>query len=69
MPYTYIERAYGTKFEAGMDVLFTEYGDKPGTVKGVRNDPQYVRVKFDDGTEGDCHPDSLKIIIPETESE
>ena len=66
MAYKYIERAYGIAFKAGMDVLFTEYGDKQGTVKAVRGDPQYVKVKFDDGTEGNCHPKSLKIIIDET---
>ena len=61
MPYHYIERAYGKRFEAGERVRFTEYkGDRGvGTVKGVRDDPQYVRVMFDDGSEGNCHPGSL----------
>lgn len=64
MPYTYIERAYGKKFEAGQRVQFTEYpGDRGrGVVLGVRNDPQYVRVRFNDGNEGDCHPSSVEIL-------
>ena len=63
MPYTYIERYYGTRFEPGMRVLFREYKNKPGTVRGVRDDPQYVKVLFDDGEEGDCHPKSLAICM------
>ena len=62
MPYNYIERAYGTRFKAGMRVLFTEYDDAPGTVKRANGDPHYVAVRFDDGREGDCHPASLKIV-------
>ncbi|MCB1462085.1 MAG: hypothetical protein KDJ90_06595 [Nitratireductor sp.] len=61
MAYNFIERLYGTRFKPGMRVRFTEYDDAPGIVKRVTGDPQYVRVKFDDGREGDCHPDSLKI--------
>lgn len=69
MPYSYIERAYGKKFEAGQRVRFTEYkGDRAlGVVRGVRDDPQYVQVLFDDGSAGPCHPGSLE-IIPKTES-
>lgn len=61
MPYTYIERAYGHKFEPGQRVHFTEYEGTRGNgvVLGVRDDPQYVRVRFDDGREGNCHPESL----------
>jgi hypothetical protein len=46
MPYTYIERAYGKRFEAGQRVRFTEYrGDRGlGIVRGTRGDPQYVLV-------------------------
>jgi len=64
MPYTYIERAYGKKFEPGQRIRFTEYkGDRGnGVVRGVRGDPQYVRVRFDDGHEGDCHPGSVEIV-------
>lgn len=62
MSYRYIESYYGVRFEPGMRVLFTEYKDKPGVVRGVRDDPQYVKVLFDDGSEGDCHPRSLKIV-------
>ena len=65
MPYSYIERYYGTKFIAGMRVLFTEYDDAPGTVKHASGDPQYVSVRFVDGREGYCHPLSLKIIPTE----
>lgn len=64
MPYDYIERYYGTRFNPGMRVQFSEYNDAWGTVKRVNGDPQYVRVKFDDGREGDCHPNSLKIDPP-----
>jgi hypothetical protein len=64
MPYTYIERYYGTKFVAGMRVKFTEYDDKPGKVRRVNGDPAHVSVRFDDGTTGYCHPDSLKIEAP-----
>lgn len=64
MAYTYIERAYGKKFEPGQRVHFTEYkGERGrGTVRGVRGDPQYVRVLFDDGSEGDCHPGSVELL-------
>ena len=64
MAYTYIERAYGKKFEAGQRVRFTEYkGDRGlGVVRGVRDDPQYVRVLFNDGHEGDCHPGSVEVL-------
>jgi RNase P/RNase MRP subunit POP5 len=64
MAYTYIERAYGRKFEAGQRVRFTEYkGERgDGVVRSVRGDPQYVRVLFDDGHEGDCHPGSVEIV-------
>lgn len=65
MAYTYIERAYGKRFEAGQRIHFIEYkGDRGnGVVRGVRGDPQYVRVLFDDGHEGNCHPDSLVFVI------
>lgn len=64
MPYRYIERAYGKKFEAGQRVRFNEYkGDRGlGVVLGVRDDPQYVKVLFDDGHIGDCHPDSVEVL-------
>ena len=64
MPYTYIERAYGKKFEAGQRVRFTEYtGDRGnGVVRGVRDDPQYVSILFDDGGIGNCHPGSVEIV-------
>ncbi len=64
MAYTYIERAYGKHFEAGQRVRFTEYKDDRGggVVRGVRGDPQYVRVLFDDGHEGNCHPDSVRVV-------
>lgn len=64
MSYKYIERAYGIKFEAGQRIVFTEYDDKPGRVMRATGDPQYVRVMFDDGKMGDCHPDSVQIIAP-----
>ena len=68
MPYTYIERAYGKKFEAGQRIQFTEYpGERgKGVVRGVRDDPQYVKVLFDNGDIGDCHPSSVEIVTPET---
>ena len=64
MPYTYIERAYGKKFEAGQCVQFTEYpGERgKGVVRGVRDDPRYVKVLFDNGHIGDCHPGSVEIV-------
>ena len=69
MSYTYIERAYGRKFETGQRIRFTEYegarGD--GVVLGVRGNPQYVRVRFDDGREGNCHPDSVVPASPNQE--
>ncbi len=63
MPYTYIERYYGKRFEPGQRIRFVEYeGDRgKGVVLGVRGDPQYVRVRFDDGREGNCHPRSVEI--------
>lgn len=71
MPYTYIERAYGKKFEAGQRIRFTEYkGERGyGAVLGVRDDPQYVRVLFDNGDEGNCHPGSVEIVAPSTINE
>jgi hypothetical protein len=64
MPYTYIEHYYGKRFEAGQRIRFTEYeGDRGlGKVLGVRDNPQYVRVLFDDGHEGNCHPDSVEVL-------
>lgn len=64
MAYAYIERAYGKRFEAGQRVRFTEYKGARGNgvVRGVRGDQQYVRVLFDDGHEGDCHPGSVVIL-------
>lgn len=62
MPYNYIERAYGTRFKAGMRIAFTEYDDAAGTVKRTSGDPHYVAVRLDDGREGNCHPLSLKVI-------
>lgn len=63
MPYTYIERAYGRVFKPGQRIVFTEYNNKPGRVMRPKGDPQYVRVLFDDGKIGDCHPESVE---PET---
>lgn len=60
MAYDYIKRIYDREFKAGQRVVFTEYDNKPGTVARVRGDPQYVSVKFDDGTRGDCHPMSVE---------
>lgn len=69
MAYSYIERAYGKRFEAGQRVQFTEYkGDRgKGVVRGVRGDPHYVRVLFDDGHEGNCHPNSVEVVAPTTD--
>lgn len=61
MAYTYIERAYGKRFEAGQRVRFTEGKERFGVVRGVSGDPQYVKVLFDDGHVGDCHPGSVEI--------
>lgn len=64
MSYAYIERYYGTKFEPGMRVLFLEYKYRlAGTVQRARGDPQYVRVLFDNGDVGNCHPKSLAICM------
>lgn len=65
MAYNYIARAYGKQFKPGDRVQFTEYNNKPGTVRRVQGDPQYVSVKFDDGRIGYCHPDS---VIPMQEA-
>lgn len=59
MAYDYIAKTYGRRFKPGQSVLFTEYDNKPGTVRRVRGNPHYVSIKFDDGTVGRCHPDSL----------
>ena len=67
MPYTYIESAYGRKFKAGQRVRFTEGRERFGVVRGVRDDPQYVKVLFDDGHIGPCHPSSLE-VVPATPS-
>lgn len=69
MAYTYIERAYGKHFEAGQRVRFTEYQGyrANGVVRGVRGDPHYVRVLFDDGHEGNCHPNSVEVVAPTTD--
>ena len=61
MAYDYIARAYGKTFKPGQRVTFSEYGNKPGVVKRVVGDPQYVTVIFDDGKSGQCHPESLTI--------
>ncbi len=59
--YAYINRYYGRQFKANMRVKFTEDG-RYGRVMKPSGDPQYVRVEFDDGTKGDCHPESLAIF-------
>lgn len=69
MAYKYIERTYGKQFAPGQRVLLTEYGDKPGTVQHVNGDPRYVRVKFDDGLVGSCHPNGLKFPARDKESQ
>ena len=60
MAYDYIKRTYGRTFEPGQKVVFTEYNNKPGVVMRRQGDPQYVRVRFDDGKVGDCHPMSVE---------
>lgn len=65
MAYDYIKGAYGRDFEPGQRVNFTEYKDGRGVVMEPEGDPQYVRVKFDNGTEGDCHPGSVQHITSE----
>lgn len=62
MPYRYIERAYGKTFEQGQRVRFTECERGLGVVRGVRDDPKYVKVLFDDGHVGDCHPGSVEVV-------
>ena len=64
MAYTYIMRAYGKRFAGGQRVHFNEYkGERGnGVVLSVEGDPQYVRVLFDDGHEGNCHPGSVEIV-------
>lgn len=59
MPYRYIENYYGRVFIAKQRVRFTE-DDRVGTVMRPTGDPQYVRVRFDDDTVGDCHPMSVE---------
>ena len=43
---------------------FPEYeGDRGlGVVRGVRDDPKYVKVLFDDGHISDCHPGSVEVV-------
>ena len=60
MPYGYIERYYGKKFEVGHRVVFTEGKRRDGFVMEPVGDPQYVEVQFADGHVGNCHPDSLE---------
>lgn len=62
MAYDYIKRTYGRDFKPGQRVVFTEYDNKPGVVKRPHGDPKYVAVRFDDGTEGDCHPESVEPV-------
>ena len=59
MAYRCIEQYYGLTFKAGQRVVFTEGERCAGTVQQVRGDPLYVRVRFDDGHDGLCHPQSL----------
>jgi hypothetical protein len=63
MAYAYIERTYGKRFEPGQRVQFTEYaGDRgKGVVLDEGTHGHYVRVLFDDGHEGNCHPLSVEI--------
>lgn len=56
--YDYIARAYGREFVAGQRVTFTEDG-RTGTVVRTFGDPAHVRVRFDDGSSGNCHPLSV----------
>lgn len=65
MSYEYIQRAYGKTFETGMRVHFTECGGRYGVVQKPSSQAHYVNVKFDDGTEGNCHPGSLEIEATE----
>lgn len=64
MPYAYIERTYGKTFEPGQRIRFTEYaGDiGKGVVLPEGAQGHYVRVLFDDGHEGNCHPGSVEPV-------
>lgn len=44
MAYDYIRRTYGVEFQPGERIAMD---GKPGTVTKPRDDPQYLRVRFD----------------------
>lgn len=61
--YDYVNRAYGCQFKGGERIVFTEDG-RSGRVVRRRREDKYVRVRFDDGTLGSCHPKSVQIETP-----
>lgn len=68
MAYDYIERRYGKRFEIGQRVRFTEYPAEcnAGTVvENSQHGQHYVRVKFDLGYDGNCHPASVETLTNE----
>ncbi len=62
MPYNYIERTYGTRFQPGDRVRHSVTG-KTGKVLRTKGDPHYYRVKFHGNRHGsNCHPLELKLL-------
>ena len=58
--YDYVNRTYGCQFHGGERVIFTEDGRR-GHIVRRRRENKYVRVRFEDGHLGHCHPNSLQI--------
>lgn len=59
MPYSYIERTYGSDFKPGERVRHTVTKNW-GEVLRVKGDPQYYQVRFDGRKHGlPCHPDEI----------
>lgn len=46
---------YGTSFKPGQRVALESDG-RQGVVMRRQGDDQYIKVRFDDGTTGPCHP-------------
>jgi len=59
--YDYIAQHYGIRFSVGDRIRFTEGQPRDGVVIRSRSNLHYVKVKFDDGSSGYCHPKSIAI--------
>lgn len=62
LPYAYIRRTYGVEPVPGERIRHHVKGYGEGVILRVRNETQYVRVRFDSGLVGNCHPTEMDYL-------